>query len=71
MTAPWWERIHYDPLVRSGTPLVKGVPVGQVMQRLADTLSVEEVRRVYPHLTADDVRAALAYAAASADATPR
>jgi uncharacterized protein (DUF433 family) len=57
-------------LVRSGTPLVQGVPVGQVMQRLADTLSVDEVRRAYPHLTADDVRAALAYAAASADATP-
>jgi uncharacterized protein (DUF433 family) len=70
MTNHWWERIHYDPLVMSGTPLVHGVPVWQVMKQFADTLSVDEVRRVYPHLTTDDVKAALAYAAPSAGATP-
>jgi uncharacterized protein (DUF433 family) len=71
MTAQWWERIHYDLLVMSGTPLVKGVPVWQVMQQLAYALSVDEGLRAYPHLTTANVQAALAYAAASAESTPR
>ena len=71
MNDHWWEHIDYDPLMMSGTPLVKGVPLWQVMQTWARTLAVDEVLRVYPQLTRDDLHAALAYATATCHATPR
>jgi uncharacterized protein (DUF433 family) len=58
MSNHWWEHIDTNPLVMSGTPMVKGVPVWQVMKVLAHALSVEEVTRAYPHLTTDDLQAA-------------
>jgi uncharacterized protein (DUF433 family) len=70
MSDHWWERVHSDPLVMSGTPLVKDVPVWQVMQTLAHTLAVDEVMRAYPHLTKDDLHAVLSYAAAAFHTTP-
>ena len=71
MSEHWWEHLEYNPLVMSGTPLVKGVPVWQVMKTLAQTLSVDEVRRAYPHLTPDDLQAALFCAAETFHSTPR
>jgi uncharacterized protein (DUF433 family) len=71
MSNHWWEHIDTNPLVMSGTPMVKGVPVWQVMKALAHALSVEEVTRAYPHLTTDDLQAAISYAAATCESTPR
>ncbi len=64
----WRERIAIDPQVCHGKACIKGtrVMVSVVLDNLADGISVEEVLHSYPALTQDDVRAAIAYAAAIA-----
>jgi len=54
-----------DPEVHHGDPCVKGtrVPVSIIVGSIADGMGVEEVRAAYPQLSAEDIRAALAYAA--------
>lgn len=61
----WKDRVSIDPQVRHGEPCVRGtrVPIAVIVGSLADGLSEEEIRREYPQLTPDDIRAALAYAA--------
>ena len=71
MSDHWWERIECHPPVMAGTPLIKGVPVWQVLQTLAQRLAVDEVLRAHPQLTREDLHDALAYAAATFRATPR
>jgi uncharacterized protein (DUF433 family) len=71
MSDYWWDHVTYNPLIMSGTPLVNGVPVWQVLKTFARTLSAEEVRRAHPHLTPEDLRAALLCAADSCQSTPR
>ena len=58
-------RITSDPAVMGGRPCIRGlrVTVGTVLGLLAAGHSAEEVLVAYPYLEADDVRAALAYAA--------
>ncbi|HEX4160507.1 MAG TPA: DUF433 domain-containing protein [Rhizomicrobium sp.] len=60
------KRIVIDPEVMVGKPVIKGtrITVEHIMRELATGASTQEVLELYPHLTADDVRAALAYAAA-------
>ena len=57
-------RIVVDENVCFGKPVIKGtrVPVVVVLHELAHGMSPEEVAREY-HITVEDVRAALAYAA--------
>lgn len=57
-------RIIVDPAIRSGKPVIEGtrVPVDLVLAKLAGGMSQEEIAREYD-LAADDIRAALAYAA--------
>ena len=64
----WRERIAIDPQVCHGKACIKGtrVMVSVVLDNLADGISVEKVLHSYPALTQDDVRAAIAYAAAIA-----
>jgi uncharacterized protein (DUF433 family) len=61
----WKERITSDPEVHHGDPCVKGtrVPVSIIVGSIADGMTIEEIRGAYPQVTADDIRAALAYAA--------
>ena len=58
-------RIEINPRVMLGKPVVKGtrIPVELLLRRLAEGATVEDLLVSYPRLTADDVRAALAYAA--------
>ncbi|MBI3953018.1 MAG: DUF433 domain-containing protein [Chloroflexi bacterium] len=60
----WHERIVVDPEVMGGKPVIKGtrVPVQVVVGSLAGGSTVDAVCDAYS-ITADDVRAALAYAA--------
>lgn len=57
-------RIVVEPSVRSGKPVIAGtrVPVELIVAKLAGGMSPEEVAREY-ELSAEDVRAALSYAA--------
>jgi uncharacterized protein (DUF433 family) len=60
----WQERIIIDPKVLVGKPIVKGtrISVELVIDLLARGWSVEQILQEYPHLTAEDIRACLAYA---------
>ena len=63
------ERITIDPEVVHGRPVVRDtrMRVADVLSLLATGASEAEILEDYPYLTADDIRACLAYAAAQAD----
>jgi uncharacterized protein (DUF433 family) len=64
--ANWEQRIASDPQLGYGKPCVRGtrIMVSVILDNLAEGLSPEEIVAEYPSLTLDDVRAAIAYAAA-------
>ena len=59
------ERITLDPAVRSGKPVIRGtrITVSDVLEYLAGGMTPDEVVADFPDLTAQDVRAVLAFAA--------
>jgi uncharacterized protein (DUF433 family) len=59
------ERITRDPAVMGGRPCIRGmrVTVGAVVGLLAAGRTREEILEAYPYLEADDIKAALSYAA--------
>jgi uncharacterized protein (DUF433 family) len=59
------QRIAVDPTVRFGKPCVRGtrIAVGDVLGYLAAGMTGERIVADFPELTADDIRACLAYAA--------
>jgi uncharacterized protein (DUF433 family) len=61
----WRERIVADPKVLVGKPIIKGtrISVEFVIDLLARGWTTEQILKEYDHLTADDIRACLAYAA--------
>ena len=61
----WREHITVDPHVCHGKACVRGtrVLVSVVLDNLAAGLSAEEITESYPSVSAEAVRAALAYAA--------
>ena len=63
------ERITVENGKRSGRPCVRGtrITVGDVLGWLASGMSEAEVLADYKELSADDIRACLAYAAAEVD----
>lgn len=58
--------ITLDPKRRGGRPCVRDlrISVGDVLGWLAEGQTPEQIVADYPELTADDIRACLAYAAA-------
>lgn len=61
----WRQNISVDPKICHGQACFAGtrVPVSVVLDNLAAGVSAEEILRSYPSLTADSLRAAIAYAA--------
>lgn len=61
----WRERITVDPAVCHGQACIKGtrILVAVVLDNLAAGLPADEILRSYPSLTAQDIQAAVAYAA--------
>lgn len=61
----WRERISSDPLVCHGKVCIRGtrIMVSAVLDNLAANVSREEILKSYPTLTAEDIQAAVAYAA--------
>lgn len=59
--------ITIEPGKRSGQPCVRGmrITVRDVLEYLAGGMTVDELLVDFPELTAEDVRACLAYAAAN------
>jgi uncharacterized protein (DUF433 family) len=59
------QRITRDPAVMGGRPCIRGmrVTVGTIVGLLAAGRTQEQILRAYPYLEAEDIRAALSYAA--------
>jgi uncharacterized protein (DUF433 family) len=57
--------ITIEPGKRSGQPCIRGlrITVQDVLEYLAGGMSIDELLADFPDLTADDVRACLAFAA--------
>ncbi|MCU0516088.1 MAG: DUF433 domain-containing protein [Oscillatoria sp. Prado101] len=62
----WQEHISINPKVCHGKPCIKGtrIMVSVILDNLADGLTPEEIVAEYPPLRLEDVRAAIACAAA-------
>ena len=60
-----FNRITHDPAVMGGKPCIRGlrVTVATVLGLLATGESRERILQAYPYLEAEDIDAALAYAA--------
>jgi uncharacterized protein (DUF433 family) len=61
----WRDRISVDPQVCHGKACIKGtrIMVSVILDNLADGQGVQEILRSYPSLAAEDIQAAIAYAA--------
>lgn len=60
------ERIEINPAVMLGKPVIRGtrIPVELLIRKLGEGASETDLLEAYPRLTREDLRAALAYAAA-------
>ncbi len=63
------EKISSDPNVCSGKPCIKGtrIPVHIILDLLAAGEDFDGIRKAYPNVTDEDIRACLNYAAVLAD----
>lgn len=62
-------RFTRDPAVCGGQTVIRGtrVPLRTILASLAEGATVEDILPDFPTLTAEDVRAVIAFAAASAE----
>jgi len=60
-------RIEVDPNVMMGKPVIRGtrITVELILRKLAEGATESELLEDYTHLTPEDIRAAIAYGAAS------
>lgn len=65
----WRDRITADPDTLMGKPRIKGTRIGVVflLDRIAEGWTSADILESYPHLTREDVAAALAFAEATSD----
>jgi uncharacterized protein (DUF433 family) len=61
------ERIDINPAVMMGKPVIRGtrITVELLLRKLDQGASEADLLQDYPHLTTEDIRAAVAYGAAS------
>jgi uncharacterized protein (DUF433 family) len=59
------DRIEIDPQVMLGKPVIRGtrIPVELLLRRLGEGASQADLLSAYPHLTREDILAAITYAA--------
>jgi uncharacterized protein (DUF433 family) len=59
------DRIEINAGVMLGKPVIRGtrIPVELLLRKLAEGAKIEDLLDAYPKLAADDIRAALEYAA--------
>jgi uncharacterized protein (DUF433 family) len=60
----WHDRIKLDPAILVGKPCIKGtrMSVEIILEALAGGWSMEEILEQWDHISADDIRACIAYA---------
>jgi uncharacterized protein (DUF433 family) len=63
------DRIVRNPQICGGEPVIQGtrVPVRTILASLAEGNRTEDILKDFPTLTEEDVRAVIAFAAASAE----
>jgi len=68
MSINYRDRIVRDPKTAGGEAVIRGtrVTLRTILASLAEGATVEEILKDFPTLTEEDVRAAIAFAAASA-----
>jgi uncharacterized protein (DUF433 family) len=61
------DRIEINPKIMLGKPVIRGtrIPVELIVRKLAEGADEKGLHQAYPKLTADDIHAALRYAADS------
>ena len=59
------DRIAVDPAIMMGKPVIRGtrITVELILRKLAAGATERELLQDYPHLTTEDIRAAVAYGA--------
>jgi len=59
------ERIEANPDVMVGKPVIRGtrIPVELLLRRISEGATEADLLESYPHLTREDIRAAVAFAA--------
>jgi uncharacterized protein (DUF433 family) len=59
------KRIVSDPGIMLGKPIVKGtrITVELILRKMAEEMTFEELLEAYPHITKDDILAAISYSA--------
>ena len=59
------DRIEINPKVMLGKPVIKGtrVPIELLLRKMGEGATEEDLLDGYPHLTVENLRAAVAYAA--------
>ncbi len=67
MRASQVSRIEVNPKVMLGKPVIRGtrVPVELLLRKLGEGASVADLVDAYPHVSREDIQAALTYAAES------
>ena len=65
------DRIEMDPRICGGKPVIRGtrIPVAVLVAEAGGGAQLEDVRRGYPELSEQDIRAALQYASAAVEHT--
>jgi len=65
------DRIEVDPAICSGKPVIRGtrILVTSILSQLGAGESFAAIRRGFPSLTDDDIRAAIEFAKDSVDST--
>ncbi len=63
--ANYRKRIEINPKKMFGKPVIRGtrITVEHILRKLAAGMTVEEILHDYPHLTREDIYAAIAFAA--------
>ena len=59
----WKDHIEVNPAVLVGKPIIKGtrISVELILDRMADGWTMEDVLASYPHISREDVLAALTF----------
>jgi uncharacterized protein (DUF433 family) len=65
------DRIEIDPAICSGKPVIRGtrILVTSILSQLATGEPFDAIRRGFPGLTDDDIKAAIEFAKQSVEAT--
>lgn len=60
-----YDRIETNPKIMFGKPVIRGtrITVEQILRKLAGGMTISEIVTDHPHLVADDIYAAMAFAA--------